>query len=144
MLFVFLTVDWKSKGNKNRRKRYHQEDGYCGRKSEKRREGKVSRTQWQSVAGHWIQQRRLTRGLSLQAELMLQTEDHRDTSFTFALSFTWMYTVTLLFNFRTGHGTTDRFQIGKGVRQGWILSPCLFNFYAEYIMRNAGLEETQA
>ena len=45
---------------------------------------------------------------------------------------------------RTGHGTTDRFQIGKGVRQGCILSPCLFNFYAEYIMRNTGLEETQA
>ena len=45
---------------------------------------------------------------------------------------------------RTGHGTTDLFQIGKGVRQGWILSPCLFNFYAEYIMRNAGLEEIQA
>ena len=45
---------------------------------------------------------------------------------------------------RTGHGTTDRFQIGKGVRQGCILSPCLFNFYAEYIMRNAGLEEAQA
>ena len=41
---------------------------------------------------------------------------------------------------RTGHGTTDWFQIGKGVRQGCILSPCLFNFYAEYIMRNAGLE----
>ena len=45
---------------------------------------------------------------------------------------------------RTGHGTTDWFQIGKGVRQGCVLSPCLFNFYAEYIMRNAGLEETQA
>ena len=45
---------------------------------------------------------------------------------------------------RTGHGTTDCLQIGKGVRQGCILSPCLFNFYAEYIMRNAGLEETQA
>jgi len=45
---------------------------------------------------------------------------------------------------RTGHGTTDWFQIGKGVRQGCILSPCLFNFYAEYIMRNAGLEEAQA
>ena len=45
---------------------------------------------------------------------------------------------------RTGHGTTDWFQIGKGVRQGYILSPCLFNFYAEYIMRNAGLEEAQA
>ena len=45
---------------------------------------------------------------------------------------------------RTGHGTTDWFQIGKGVRQGCILSSCLFNFYAEYIMRNAGLEETQA
>ena len=44
---------------------------------------------------------------------------------------------------RTGHGTTDWFQIGKGVRQGYILSPCLFNFYAEYIMRNAGLEEAQ-
>ena len=44
---------------------------------------------------------------------------------------------------RTEHGTTDWFQIGKGVRQGCILSPCLFNFYAEYIMRNAGLEETQ-
>ena len=45
---------------------------------------------------------------------------------------------------RTGRGITDWFQIGKGVRQGCILSPCLFNFYAEYIMRNAGLEETQA
>ena len=45
---------------------------------------------------------------------------------------------------RTGHGTTDWFQIGKGVRQRCILSPCLFNFYAEYIMRNFGLEETQA
>ena len=45
---------------------------------------------------------------------------------------------------RTGHGTTDWFQIGKGVRQGCILSLCLFNFYAEYIMRNAGLEEAQA
>ena len=45
---------------------------------------------------------------------------------------------------RTGHGTTDWFQIGKGVRQGYILLPCLFNFYAEYIMRNAGLEEAQA
>ena len=45
---------------------------------------------------------------------------------------------------RTGHGTTDWFQIGKGVRQACILSPCLFNFYTEYIMRNAGLEETQA
>ena len=44
----------------------------------------------------------------------------------------------------TGHGTTDWFQIGKGVRQGCILSPCLFNLYAEYSMRNAGLEETQA
>ena len=45
---------------------------------------------------------------------------------------------------RTGHGTTDWFQIRKGVRQGCILSACLFNLYAEYIMRNAGLEETQA
>ena len=45
---------------------------------------------------------------------------------------------------RTGHGTKDWFQIGKGVCQGCILSPCLFNFLAEYIMRNAGLEETQA
>ena len=44
---------------------------------------------------------------------------------------------------RTGHGTTDWFQIGKGVRQGCILSPCLFNFYAEYIMRNTGLKEAQ-
>ena len=45
---------------------------------------------------------------------------------------------------RTGHGTTDWFQIGKGVREGCILSPCLFNLYAEYIMRHAGLEEVQA
>ena len=45
---------------------------------------------------------------------------------------------------RTGHGTTDWFQIGKGVRQGCILSPCLFNFYAEYIMQNARLDGAQA
>ena len=45
---------------------------------------------------------------------------------------------------RTGHGTTDFFQIGKGVSQGCILSPCLFNLYAEYIMRKPGLEEAQA
>ena len=45
---------------------------------------------------------------------------------------------------RTGHGTTDWFQLGKGVHQGCILSPCLFNLYAEYIMRNAGLEDAQA
>ena len=45
---------------------------------------------------------------------------------------------------RTGHGKTDWFQIGKGVHQGWILSHCLFNLYAEYIMRNSGLEEAQA
>ena len=45
---------------------------------------------------------------------------------------------------RTGHGTTDLFQIGKGVRRGCVLSPCLFNLYAEYIMKNAGLEEAQA
>ena len=45
---------------------------------------------------------------------------------------------------RTGHGTTDWFQIWKGVHQGCVLSPCLFNFYEEYIIRNAGLEEAQA
>ena len=45
---------------------------------------------------------------------------------------------------RTGRGTTDWFQIGKGICQGCILSPCLFNFYAEYIMRNTGMEEAQA
>ena len=45
---------------------------------------------------------------------------------------------------RTGHGTTDWFQIGKGIHQGCILSPCLFNLYAEHIMRNAGLDEAQA
>ena len=45
---------------------------------------------------------------------------------------------------KTGHGTTDGFKIGKGVQQGCILSPCLFNLYVEYIMRNAGLEEAQA
>ena len=45
---------------------------------------------------------------------------------------------------RTGHGATDWFQIGKGVHQGYIVSPCLFNLYAEYIMRNTGLDEAQA
>ena len=48
------------------------------------------------------------------------------------------------FTVRTGHGTTDQFQIEKGVPQGCILSPCLFNFYADYIMRNTGLDEAQA
>ena len=52
--------------------------------------------------------------------------------------------MSCIFIVRTGRGTTDWFQIGKGVRQGCTLSPCLFNFYAEYIMRNAGLEEAQA
>ena len=64
----------------------------------------------------------------------------------------WEYLICLLGNpyagqeatVRTGHGTTDWFQIGKGVRQGCILSPCLFNLYAEYIMRNTGLDEAQA
>ena len=45
---------------------------------------------------------------------------------------------------RTGHGKTNWFQIGKGIRQGYVLSPCLFNLYAEYIMRNTGLDEAQA
>ena len=45
---------------------------------------------------------------------------------------------------RTGHGTTDWFKIGKGVQQGCILSPCLFNSYAEYILQNAGMDESQA
>ena len=52
--------------------------------------------------------------------------------------------LTCLLRNLTGHGTTDWFQIGKGVHQGCLLSPCLFNLYAEYIMRNAGLEEAQA
>ena len=52
--------------------------------------------------------------------------------------------LTCLLKVRTGHGTTDWFQIEKRVHQGCILSPCLFNFYAEYIMRNTGLEEAQA
>ena len=64
----------------------------------------------------------------------------------------WEYQTCLLRNLyagqeatlRTGHGTTDWFQIGKGVRQGCILSPCLFNIYAEYITQNAGLDESQA
>ena len=65
------------------------------------------------------------------------------------LGFTEYYFYTNLGNFkkatvRTGHGTTDWFQVGKGVHQGCILSPCLFNLYAEYIMRNTGLEEAQA
>jgi len=55
-----------------------------------------------------------------------------------------MYSVDTLLLLFIGHRTTDWFQIGKGVRQGCILSPCLFNLYAEYIMRNIGLEEAQA
>ena len=67
----------------------------------------------------------------------------------FSLSALWWRRIRGLYagqeaTVRTGHGTTDLFQIGKGICQGCILSPCLFNFYAEYIMRNAGLEETQA
>ena len=55
----------------------------------------------------------------------------------------WLYKMLTLKD-RTGHGTTDWFQIGKGVCQGCILSSCLFNLYTEYIMRNAGLDEAQA
>ena len=55
-----------------------------------------------------------------------------------------LYAISQEATVRTGHGTTDWFQIGKGVRQGCILSLCLFNFYAEHIMRNSGLEEAQA
>ena len=67
-------------------------------------------------------------------------------------SFQWIFRTNFLLRnlyagqeatVRTGHGTTDWFQIGKGVRQGCILSPCLFNLYTEYIMRNGGLEEAQ-
>ena len=64
--------------------------------------------------------------------------------FGFIFGFYFFYFAGQEATVRTGHGTTDWFQIRKGVRQGCILSPCLFNFYAEYIMRNAGLEETQA
>ena len=64
----------------------------------------------------------------------------------------WVYQTTLPASWgicmeasvKTGHGKTDRFQIGKGVRQGCILSPCLFNLYVEYVMRNSGLDEAQA
>ena len=56
----------------------------------------------------------------------------------------FLYTAGQEATIRTGHGTTDWFQIGKGAHEACILSLCLFNFYAEYIMRNAGLEETQA
>ena len=81
--------------------------------------------------------------------------------FTTRVTLFWKEGITLLFDaklwcllrnlyadqeatVRTGHGTTDWLQIGKGVHQGCILSPCLFNFYAEYIMRNAGVDEAQA
>ena len=56
----------------------------------------------------------------------------------FIMARTWNLYASQEATLRTGHGTTDWFQIGKGVRQGCILSPCLLNFYAEYIMRNAG------
>ena len=87
----------------------------------------------------------------------------RNVVFFFPLLFIYLFYFTILYWFcytltcilrnlyagqeakvRTGHGKTDWFQIGKGVCQGCILSPCLFNLYAEYIMRNTGLEETQA
>ena len=82
---------------------------------------------------------------------MRRQNDSKNWSFKFMMSFLYKSTgippllekFTLL-TVRTGHGTTDWFQIGKGVRQGCILSPCLFNFYAECIMRNARLEEAQA
>ena len=62
----------------------------------------------------------------------------------FSLSLTFTVLVVICIGVSGGDGTTDWFQIGKGVRQGCILSPCLFNLYAEYIMRNAGLDEAQA
>ena len=58
--------------------------------------------------------------------------------------FHWYHYSYFTYGMETVYGTTDWFQIGKGVRQGCVLSPCLFNLYAEYIMRNAGLDEAQA
>ena len=67
------------------------------------------------------------------------------TLYYFSLPIPYNYTVEVRNKFKgTGHGTTDWFQIGKEAHQGCLLSPCLFNFYAEHIMRNAGLEEAEA
>ena len=84
--------------------------------------------------------------LRFPSKILIQSHIHNDFFFLIVT-----YLTCLLSNLyagqeatvRTGHGTTDWFQIGKGVCEGCILSPCLFNFYAEYIMRNAGLDKAQ-
>ena len=69
---------------------------------------------------------------------------HTSFDFLYPLSHLWASLVAQEAAVRTGHGTTHWFQIGKGVRQGCVLSLCLFNLYAEYIMRNTGLDEAQS
>ena len=75
---------------------------------------------------------------------ILQARTLKWVAISFSNAWKWNLYADQKATVRTEHGTTDWFLIGKGVCQGCILSPCLFNFYAEYIMRNAGLEETQA
>ena len=102
-------------------------------------------------AGLWKKQES-SRKTSISALLTMPTQDHNKLWKILKEMGIPDHMICLLRNLyagqeatvRTGHGTTDWFQIGKGVRQGCILSPCLFNLYAEYIMRNAGLEEAQA
>ena len=128
------------------------EAGIHNRQPPKKEKHQLSAHQTQEAPLQWVLLTGATRFMIILLEIVLIHRHWLRTSWS--LFFFFFFLIMMMsfwsrenFNFsrvRTGHGTTDWFQIGKGICQGCILSPYLFNFYAEYIMRNAGLNEAQA